>query len=113
MSRKSARSKAYLQQRRRCFYCHFSMWDSDPKRFCATYRLSIGAAMRYQCTAEHLIARQDGGGNDSANIVAACRFCNQTRHRKRVPPAPRDYRALVRKRVGKGRWHPKEHHHLR
>ncbi|WP_339009581.1 HNH endonuclease [Aeromonas popoffii] len=33
-----------------------------------------------QCTGEHLQPRSNGGSNQPANIVAACRHCNGTRH---------------------------------
>ncbi|WP_407931797.1 HNH endonuclease [Devosia sediminis] len=54
-----------------------------------------------RCTAEHLRARCDGGKDVPENVVAACWLCNKRRYRRKVPPAPEDYRKLVRKRLSK------------
>ncbi|WP_254782667.1 HNH endonuclease, partial [Lysobacter sp. yr284] len=35
--------------------------------------------MSRRCTAEHLIARHEGGRNRRENIAAACWLCNQRR----------------------------------
>lgn len=99
------RLAAFHRQNGRCFYCHLPMWTTDPLTFAAQYRLSAAQARRFQCTAEHLIARQDGGKDLEGNIVAACRFCNQTRHKRKSPPDAESYCALVAKRVTAGRWH--------
>ena len=84
----------------RCFYCQLPMWvaqkDSEVSAKIAPWQL--------QCTAEHLIARCDGGSNDPDNIVAACRFCNMTRHRSKRPKSPKSYLAFVRRRMVAGRW---------
>jgi 5-methylcytosine-specific restriction endonuclease McrA len=48
-------------------------------------------------TAEHLVARMNGGGNTRSNIVAACRRCNASRHAL-FPvgaPDPETYQAFV------------------
>ena len=113
MSIKSSRSHAFFQQNRCCFYCRFPMWESNITQFCATHDLSRREAMRYECTAEHLIPRQDGGRNERRNIVAACKFCNQTRHRAKLPLAASEYKSRVRRRIERGRWHPREHHRMR
>lgn len=39
-------------------------------------------------TAEHLVARMDGGNDTPANIVAACRRCNAARHQEDQTDAP-------------------------
>lgn len=61
--------------------------------------------MQLKCTAEHLNAHQDGGTIAQSNIVAACWFCNQQRHRRKVAPVPEQFRKLVQQRMSKGRWH--------
>lgn len=60
-----------------CFYC----------------RLPMGADV----TAEHLVARMDGGKNTRSNIVAACRRCNALRHGlfPGAAPDPETYQAYV------------------
>jgi 5-methylcytosine-specific restriction endonuclease McrA len=44
--------------------------------------------MGRDCTAEHLVARMDGGRDTRDNIVAACRRCNAARHQLGLGPAP-------------------------
>ncbi|MDZ7841502.1 MAG: HNH endonuclease [Gammaproteobacteria bacterium] len=82
------------------------MWIGDPAAFALHYGLKPTAVSRFQCTAEHLVARQDGGRNTRDNIVAACRFCNTTRHRIRAQPEPHAYRQHVITRMKSGKWHP-------
>lgn len=83
---------AFLEQKGRCWYCDRQM-------------LLCPETSSLQCTAEHLVARSQGGKDTPDNIVAACRYCNQTRHRRRMPPSPGDFRRIVRERLDKGRWH--------
>lgn len=99
------RLSAFRRQNGLCFYCHLPMWTADPLAFAAQYGLSAAQARWFQCTAEHLIARQDGGKDQEGNIAAACLFCNQTRHKRKNPPDPDRYCALVAKRITAGRWH--------
>ena len=100
------RDAAAERQAGRCFYCFVLMCRINPSDFAASCGLSLAQVIRLRCTAEHLIARQDGGGNASSNIVAACWHCNQARHRRKQPPNPLAYRSLVMRRVRAGRWHP-------
>ena len=100
------RSRAFTLQSGRCFYCAVAMWEGDPDKFALRHGISVTQAMRFQCTAEHLIPLQNGGGNSPENIVAACRFCNQNRHRRNLPPSPGRYKRLVSKRLSARRWHP-------
>ncbi len=102
------RRNAFRQQAGRCFYCGFQMWASDLEAFAARYNLSLKLANRLQCTGEHLHPRQEGGSSAGLNIVAACRFCNETRHRRRQPPAPATFKQQVQARVSSGRWHARE-----
>lgn len=78
-----ARTVAYTRQSGGCFYCALAMWLDNPLEFASKYGITLGQAKRFQCTAEHLEARQDGGTAFQSNIVAACRFCNQHRHRRK------------------------------
>ncbi len=39
------------------------------------------------------------------NIVAACWFCNISRHRAKQPLSPYLYGKKVRARLAKGKWH--------
>ena len=104
-SLKKARQLAYDRQLGSCHYCGAPMWLRDAEPFCRRYGLTPAEARLLQCTAEHLVARRDGGCDTAANIVAACRHCNTTRHRRRVPPDPVTYRVQVRRRIAKGGWH--------
>lgn len=98
------RQLAFEHQHGRCYYCKQTMWLSEPDAFARAHACSLRAAQWRRCTAEHLIARQDGGKNTADNIVAACRFCNVTRHRSRNPLPPLAFQRLARDRCRKGRW---------
>jgi 5-methylcytosine-specific restriction endonuclease McrA len=81
------------------------MWRSSIEQFSRLHGLTRGQARQFQCTAEHLLARQDGGGDERGNIVAACLVCNQRRHKRKQPPEPDIYRGLVQRRLNRGQWH--------
>ncbi len=98
------RARKMRRQKGLCYYCGTPMWSDDPEEFRKLYRLQQRTLFRYQCTAEHLIARQDGGGNGSGNIVAACYHCNQTRHNSKRVQSAEKYRIRVRRRVSTGTW---------
>lgn len=100
------RSSAFSRQSGRCFYCGYPMWTDSPEHYAKQHGCTPKQAKPLQCTAEHLVARQDGGKDKASNIVAACRACNQRRHQRKQAPAPERYSALVRSRVQKGGWHP-------
>lgn len=103
------RRAAARRQKMRCHYCGAQMWLRDGTAFVARFVLTADQAARFQCTAEHLVARRDGGANAKSNVVAACRFCNVQRHDEEVI-APLDhfsYRAMVRQRIDEGSWHPR------
>jgi hypothetical protein len=106
------RNRAFTKQQRRCYYCTALMWLREPTEFAVSYGVGSGDVARFKCTAEHLVARQDGGTNQKQNIVAACWFCNATRHRRPTPPPHDAYRILVRKRVKRLKWHPTKFRHL-
>lgn len=90
-----SRQLAFNRQGGKCYYCGISMWLA-----CS------GGPPRLRCTAEHLKARSEGGSNEPENIVAACAHCNQTRHKRKHPPLPSDFRQEVQRRVQRGGWHP-------
>lgn len=104
------RRAAFNNQGGLCYYCGFPMWLSEPDRFAVAFKIGKGDSSRFQCTAEHLVAKQNGGGNSAVNVVAACRFCNSRRHRRSSPPSPSAHKKRVQKRLSAGRWHPS---HLR
>lgn len=99
------RSSAFDRQGARCYYCGFQMWRDSPEVFAQLHGISLRHARHFQCTAEHLVARQDGGTDTWGNIVAACLRCNRLRHQRKKALGPEQYRALVQQRLSKGRWH--------
>lgn len=102
------RRAAFSEQNGRCFYCDSPMWLDDVAEFAARHHLSIRQARWLQATAEHLVARCEGGTH-AGNIAAACRWCNWMRHRQRVPsavPNPAAFRCFVMHRLTQGRWRP-------
>ena len=101
-----SRSNAFKHQHGRCYYCGFVMWQSNQELFSKQHGLTLAQSRHLQCTAEHLVARQDGGSNAQGNIVAACVTCNQRRHKRATPPTPERYLALVAQRVRVGKWFP-------
>lgn len=100
----TARRRKMRAQGARCYYCAQPIWAENADRFAAQFGVSKRNAAKFQCTAEHLTPRSAGGTDDAGNIVAACRFCNLTRHKAKRPLAPKAFRAKVRKRVADGRW---------
>ncbi|WP_342663004.1 HNH endonuclease signature motif containing protein [Arenimonas oryziterrae] len=80
------------------------MWLQDLPAFAKQLAIPLNKARLRQCTAEHLLARCDGGGDLSENIVAACAFCNKQRHRRRQAPDPSAFKELVQRRIAAGRW---------
>jgi 5-methylcytosine-specific restriction endonuclease McrA len=99
------REAAFRRQGGRCYYCGQPMWLNDVENYCAQYAVSPTCASWLQCTAEHLVACRDGGKDEADNIVAACLFCNRRRHARPQPLEPERYKAHVRGRVLRGRWH--------
>ncbi|WP_352633571.1 HNH endonuclease [Mesorhizobium sp. M0496] len=82
------------------------MWDRNATEFSERHNIPAGLAKRFQCTAEHLNPRMNGGQDRLDNLVAACKFCNQTRHRMDEPLPWLEYLQHVRKRTAAGKWHP-------
>jgi hypothetical protein len=81
------------------------MWLGDRAIFIRQHGVSRQKAKWRQCTAEHLNPKSEGGPNSRVNIVAACLFCNQMRHRVANPPQPHVYQGVVRRLVREGLWH--------
>ena len=108
----SKRLAAFRSQKCHCYYCGAPMWLQEPAKFASRYSISLKQAARFQCTAEHLVARQDGGSDARNNIVAACQFCNSQRHRRLAAPDPQAYRKLIARRLERRRWHPQKLHHV-
>lgn len=100
-----SRTYAYYNQEGRCIYCDYPMWVSSALRYAKLYGCSIAQARRLKCTAEHLVAKQDGGKDYRSNIAAACDLCNQRRHRRNDDLSPQAYRELVQRKLKKGHWH--------
>ena len=103
-SLKKQRSLAYNCQKGLCFYCELPMHQQAPAAFAAKYKISIKSAKAFECTGEHLIAHSEGGSAKQKNIVAACKFCNEQRHRKKRALEPKAYRNYVQSRISEGRW---------
>jgi len=101
---KHLRENAALAQSHRCYYCNLPVWDQDPLRFATTHELSHRQAMLLQCTAEHLQSRSEGGSDNSKNIVAACKYCNGQRHKRKRAPVPSSYRQFVVDRMRRDKW---------
>ena len=104
-SLKKPRSKAYSRQNGRCYYCDHPMWETNPEVFADKYNITVRQAMGFRCTGEHLVPYQDGGDSGQENIVAACWFCNNKRHNRKVVPNPNQYQRFVQQRLDRGRWH--------
>ena len=100
---KNLRTYAFKAQGGLCYYCDLLMWQSSPKEL----GLKAGNGAAYRCTAEHLIAKQDGGRDARENVVAAHARCNHLRHRRKGPArSPQDHRTLIQRRIKLGRWWP-------
>lgn len=106
------RLEAFHNQKGLCFYCKSRMWLTDIGSFANKHAIPKATAVRFQCTAEHLTARCEGGKTNKSNIVAACRFCNTKRHQRKNPPDPDQYLTYIKKQLGRGKWLPKELRHI-
>ena len=95
---------AAKKQDHHCYYCGAPIWLDGLHIFASKYSLSLGQAKLLKCTAEHIIPRSQGGRNNVSNIVAACLYCNRTRHARPQAPDALTYKRLVQQRVAQGRW---------
>ena len=99
------RTDAFHAQMGRCCYCDLPMWNTSPDEL-KPLGLRARTVAPLRCTAEHLVAQQDGGRDAACNIAAACWLCNTRRHKRKSPPEPEAFRAFVQKRLARGKWHP-------
>ena len=99
------RKSAFEAQRGQCCYCGMPMWLRDIAEFADTHKLSFAQAQLLKCTAEHLHARQSGGGDSAGNIAAACWYCNTRRHKRKNQLSAEEYRQHVIRQMSRGRWH--------
>lgn len=99
------RSIAFTRQNGRCFYCNQPMSTGNILEFANKHKITPKQAKLLQCTGEHLKAHHEGGSAKPNNIVAACWFCNQKRHRLKNPPEPEQYKDLIQNRMSQGGWH--------
>ena len=82
------------------------MWLTDASPFLARHGITAEQAVRFQCTAEHLVPRHRDGANRRSNVVAACRFCNLQRHDAGDAPDAEAWARHVAARMAQGQWHP-------
>ncbi|MDZ5454992.1 HNH endonuclease [Azohydromonas lata] len=101
------REAAFGNQNGRCYYCSAPMWLHTPQEL-RTHGLVRQRARPLRCTAEHLVARMEGGQDTADNVVAACELCNRRRHARKRLLTLAQYRALVQRRLAMGRWHAPE-----
>ena len=106
------RKRAFLSQRKHCFYCELPIWNTEKERrqLMARHDLTEDAVKSLQCTAEHVQARKDDGTNEEANIVAACLRCNRARHEGGAGTTPLQHRQRVADAMAEGVWHLPEIH---
>ena len=97
------RKVAARRQQHRCHYCGVPMWSKNPAAFAERYGLRLEDCGHFQCTAEHMVARRDGG-SEHRNVVAACRHCNIARHEMETPLPADLYREHVQRAVAETRW---------
>ena len=104
---KENRLAAFKKQAGKCYYCSYPMWLINPEGFSNKHKITLAQAKMFQCTAEHLTARCDGGKDNKKNIVAACLYCNNTRHLSSNPLTPSKYKERVKKQIRKKKWNSK------
>lgn len=100
-----ARNRAFHLQQGCCYYCCLPMWLEDIDAYRQRYGVTRRQALAFRCTAEHLVARADGGTDPLDNVVAACTLRNRRRHGRPVPLDARSYLLHVRRRLARRRWH--------
>lgn len=103
------RAASFRSQDGLCCYCDQPMWllPTELESFATRWGLTAREAARHRATAEHLRAKRDGGDDDAGNIVAACQYCNQHRHKRGGVPArlPQAHREHVQRRRDRRTWH--------
>ncbi|PKQ82961.1 hypothetical protein AOX56_00110 [Aeromonas sobria] len=81
------------------------MWEANPAQFSDQYQINKQQVDHFQCTGEHLLAKCDGGPNSASNIVAACKYCNQARHKDKDPLTATQYKKKVKSLAKMGQWY--------
>lgn len=98
------RNEAAEAQQWLCCYCGLPMGgEGSPWR-----RVLEQLGKAFEASAEHLVARCEGGGDARGNIAAAHGRCNLRRHRRRRAMTPERYATFVRRRIGGGGWFCRE-----
>ncbi len=91
------RNAAAQSQKWHCYYCGLPMGGNG-----SPYAKAIPSEkIRLLVTAEHLQARQDGGKESRANIVAAHGVCNHCHHKAKITKSPAQFAIRVKSRVAK------------
>jgi hypothetical protein len=117
----NSRRHAFTAQGECCYYCNLPMWYPNlpslnkraNKAFCRVHSLTRGQAKPLKCTAEHLVAKKDGGTGRRSNIVAACIYCNSRRFdHVRGDPSPQQFRRYVRVCMITRGWHRFSYEHM-
>lgn len=101
---KNIRKKKMIAQGGRCYYCDLPMWDDAVATVTQEHCRMKTPLKVLRCTAEHLHPRSEGGLDTAKNIVAACFFCNNQRHRRKRPRSPKAHRQHVQQRMVAGKW---------
>jgi hypothetical protein len=70
---KDRRLRAHAQQGGLCFYCCLPVCEGNLQSFRRRYGLTAREAESLLSTAEHLVARKDGGTDGNSNVVARIR----------------------------------------
>lgn len=88
--RPEKRLAIYLRDSFRCVYCCADLHDADPR----------------DITLDHVTCKVDGGSNEAANLVTACRSCNCSRQDKPLarfagPETRADIRRLTRRNLAR------------
>jgi len=101
------RIRAFHAQQGYCIYCGLPLWEAFIQASAPPHIPELWAH-HLRATAEHLVARQDGGPNSAINIAAACAWCNARRHQGRATnaPDPVTYQRQIQRLMERGLWHP-------
>lgn len=103
-SLKKPRTRAFQSQNGYCYYCNFPMWKDDINAYALKNAMSLRQARFFESTGEHLIPFSEGGTSKQENIVAACRLCNERRHRRNANLTSAQYIEYVQRHVARGGW---------
>ena len=99
------RKRKAIAQDGLCYYCRCPTWECDAEEFARKYKMSARRTQFFKQTAEHLVARCDGGTDTDSNVVMACHYCNSSRHLSSRPKSPAAHKDHVQRRMKAGKWH--------